>query len=101
MERVQLSKICQMRSLKLLEFHQPHRNSSSKVDYRSLIYYSQIPPVLDYIASSNLVLFILTSREITEGHGGESNQLWNKRWLQTHDDWKAGKAFYIRDISDV
>lgn len=42
----------------------------------------------------------INPREITEGHGGESIQLRNKRRLQTHDDWKAGKLLYTSRISD-
>lgn len=32
-------------------------------------------------------------RKITKGHGRESVHLWGERRLQTHDDWKAGRAF--------
>lgn len=32
-------------------------------------------------------------RKITKGHGRESVHLRSERRLQTHDDWKAGRAF--------
>lgn len=87
MARAPLSKTCPMLSLRLLEFHKPPRNSSLKVRCRSEVEYHIIYLALTFLSSS------WHCRKIIEGCGGESIQLWSKRRLQTHDDWKAGKAF--------
>lgn len=84
-----------MLSHRRLEFHKPHRKSFLKVYCISLFYFTAKFTYNIIYPAANLPYLSWLSRKITEGHGRESVQLWNKRRLQTHDDWKAGKTFYI------
>lgn len=93
MGRAPLSKTCQMLSLKRPEFHKPHRKLSLKVDCRSLFSFTAKLKYHIIYPARTLPYPSWHSRKISERHGRESVQLWNKRGLQTHDDWKAGKAF--------
>lgn len=93
MLRALLSRTCQMLSLKRLEFHKTRRKLSLKVDLWCGFFNVDFSILILSLSVLTILYSLLNCRKVIEGHGRESVHLWCERWLQAHDDWKAGKVF--------